>query len=188
MRGNTLAPEIHRRAQQIRLVVLDVDGVLTDGRIIYSDAGEEMKCFHVRDGHGIRMLQQVGIEVAVITGRHSRAVAHRTQNLQIVHVFQGVRDKLAVLQTLLLELALAASQTAVVGDDLVDLSMMQAAGLAVAVADAPLEVQQQAHWVTSVPGGRGAVRELAELILKAQGHWERLLRHYGTQAAPLGLK
>ncbi len=175
-----IPPAIQQRAQKIRLLVLDVDGVLTDGRIIYTDAGEEIKCFHVRDGLGIRMLQQVGIKVAVITGRHSQVVAHRAQNLQIDHVFQGVRDKTAVLQTLQSQLALTAPETAAVGDDLVDLGMMQRAGLAIAVADAPPEVQARAHWVTSLPGGQGAVRELAEMILKAQGHWQDLLRRYGA--------
>ncbi len=180
MSGTAITPEIRQRAKNIRLVVLDVDGVLTDGRIIYTDAGEEIKCFHVRDGHGIRMLQQVGIEVALITGRHSQAVAQRAQNLQIVHVFQGVREKVAVLQALQTELGISPTATAVVGDDLVDLGMMQQAGLAVAVADAPPEVRDRAHWVTCQPGGRGAVREMAELILKAQGRWEDLLRQYVT--------
>ncbi|MGQ9920701.1 MAG: KdsC family phosphatase [Desulfobacca sp.] len=173
-----LPPAIRQRAAQIRLVVLDVDGVLTDGQIIYTDAGTEIKCFHVRDGHGIRMLQQAGIEVALITGRHSQAVAHRAQNLQIRYVFQGVREKVAILQTLQADLGISPAATAVVGDDLVDLGMMQQAGLAVAVADAPPEVQARAHWVTTQPGGRGAVRELAEAILKAQGRWEELLCHY----------
>jgi len=176
--GTPLTPEIWQRAANIRLVVLDVDGVLTDGRIIYTDAGEEIKCFHVRDGHGIRMLQQAGIEVALITGRHSQAVAQRAQNLQIRHVFQGIRQKVAVLQALQTDLGISPAATAVVGDDLVDLGMMQQAGLAVAVADAPPEVRERAHWVTAQPGGRGAVRELAECILKAQGRWDDLLRHY----------
>lgn len=180
MSRSLLTPELRRRAAQIRLVVLDVDGVLTDGRIIYTDAGEEIKCFHVRDGHGIRMLQRAGIQVAVITGRESPVVAHRTRNLQIAHVFQGVHNKLAVLQALQTELAVTPAATAVVGDDLVDLGMMQTAGLAVAVADAPWEVRQRAHYVTSVPGGRGAVRELVDLLLQIQGHWPELLHHYLT--------
>lgn len=174
------APDLQQRAQNIRLLVLDVDGVLTDGRIIYTDSGEELKFFHVRDGHGIRLLQQVGIEVALITGRHSQVVAHRAKNLEITRVYQGVRDKLAVLQALQRELALTDAEIAVVGDDLVDLGMMRRAGLAVAVADAPREVQEHAHWVTTNPGGRGAVRELAEFILKAQGRWASLVAKYLT--------
>ena len=172
---------IDQRAAQIRLLVLDVDGVLTDGGICYTDAGEEIKCFHVRDGHGIRMVQQAGIEVALITGRQSAAVAHRAENLRIVHIHQGVRDKLAVLSSLQTTLGVSPLETAVVGDDLVDLAMMQRAGLAVAVADAPTEVKQRAHWVTSVPGGRGAVRELCEILLKAKGVWEDLLRKYHAE-------
>ncbi len=172
--------DLQQRAQKIRLLILDVDGVLTDGRIIYTDSGEELKFFHVRDGHGIRLLQQVGIEVALITGRHSQVVAHRAKNLEITKVYQGVRNKLAVLLALQRELALTAEEIAVVGDDLVDLGMMRRVGLAVAVADAPPEVQEHAHWVTTKPGGRGAVRELAEFILKAQGQWASLLEKYLT--------
>jgi 3-deoxy-D-manno-octulosonate 8-phosphate phosphatase (KDO 8-P phosphatase) len=174
------ASDLQQRAQKIRLLILDVDGVLTDGRIIYTDSGEELKFFHVRDGHGIRLLQQVGIEVALITGRHSQVVAHRAKNLEITRVYQGVRDKLAVLGALQRELALTDAEIAVVGDDLVDLGMMRRAGLAVAVADAPREVQEHAHWVTTNPGGRGAVRELAEFILKAQGRWASLVEQYLT--------
>jgi 3-deoxy-D-manno-octulosonate 8-phosphate phosphatase (KDO 8-P phosphatase) len=175
---NDINKDIYRRAVKIRLLVLDVDGVLTDGSIVYTDSGEEIKCFHVRDGHGIRMVQQAGIEVALITGRQSQAVAHRAQNLRLAHVFQGVRDKVGVLRSLQTKLGVSPDETAVVGDDLVDLAMMQQAGLAVAVADAPLEVKQRAQLVTSAPGGRGAVRELCELMLKAKGVWEDLLRQY----------
>ncbi len=170
--------EVHRRAARIRLLVLDVDGVLTDGNIIYTDSGEEIKCFHVRDGHGLRMLQQAGVDVALITGRQSAAVTHRAQNLRLAHVFQGVRDKVAILQSLQASLGVSPQETAVMGDDLVDLAMMRQAGLAVAVADAAAEVKERAHLVTSAPGGFGAVRELCELVLKAQGVWEDLLKRY----------
>jgi 3-deoxy-D-manno-octulosonate 8-phosphate phosphatase (KDO 8-P phosphatase) len=170
--------EICSRAKNVRLLVLDVDGVLTDGSIIYTDAGEEIKTFHVRDGHGIRMVLQAGVEVALITGRISQALAHRAKNLNISRVFQGVRDKLDVLQILQKELHLTHEETAVVGDDLVDLPIMLRAGLAVAVADAPREVQERAHMVTTVPGGKGAVREVCEIILKSKGLWDDLLRHF----------
>jgi 3-deoxy-D-manno-octulosonate 8-phosphate phosphatase (KDO 8-P phosphatase) len=170
--------DIYPRAAPIRLLVLDVDGVLTDGSIVYTDAGAEIKYFHVRDGHGIRMVQQAGIEVALITGRQSPAVSHRADNLRLVHVYQGVRDKLAVLQSLQKKLGVSSLETAVVGDDLVDLAMMRQAGLAVAVADAPREVKERAQLVTSAPGGRGAVRELCEIVLKAKGLWDDLLRRY----------
>jgi 3-deoxy-D-manno-octulosonate 8-phosphate phosphatase (KDO 8-P phosphatase) len=157
---------------------LDVDGVLTDGSIIYTDAGEQIKCFHVRDGHGLRMLQQAGLEVALITGRQSAALTHRAENLRLRRVYQGVRDKVAVLQSLQTSLGISSLETAVMGDDLVDLAMMRQAGLTVAVADAPPEVQARAHLVTSAAGGRGAVREVCELLLKAQGLWEELLSRY----------
>jgi 3-deoxy-D-manno-octulosonate 8-phosphate phosphatase (KDO 8-P phosphatase) len=172
--------EISRRAKDIRLLVLDVDGVLTDGGIIYTDSGEEIKTFHVRDGNGIRMVLQAGIEVALITGRRSGAVAHRAKNLNIFHIFQGVHDKLEVLRTLQERLAVAPAEIAVVGDDLVDLPIMLPAGLAVAVADAPREVQERAHLVTTAPGGKGAVREVCEIILKSKGLWDDLLRQFCT--------
>lgn len=178
MEKNSDTADLSLRAARIRLLVLDVDGVLTDGSIIYTDGGEEIKRFHVRDGLGIRLLQQAGIEVALITGRQSQAVAHRAQNLKIAHVFQGVRDKLAVLRSVQASLGISALETAVMGDDLVDLILMRQAGLAVAVADAPREVKDSAHWVTSLGGGRGAVRELCELVLQAKGLWEVLLRTY----------
>ncbi len=170
--------DIYTRAEQIRLLVLDVDGVLTDGSIIYTDAGEEIKRFHVRDGNGIRMVLQAGIEVALITGRRSGAVAHRAKNLNIAQVFQGVRDKLETLRSLQTELGVTPAETAVVGDDLVDLPIMLSAGLAVAVADAPREVQERAHLVTTIPGGHGAVREVCEILLKAKGLWDDLLRQF----------
>ncbi len=153
--------------------------MLTDGSIIYNDSGEEIKCFHVRDGHGIRMVLQAGIEVALITGRQSLAVAHRAKNLHIAHVFQGVRDKLAVLRSLQTELGVSPAETAVMGDDLVDLSMMLQAGLAVTVADAPDGSKRKGPFGDL--GTRrpyGAVRELCEILLKAKGLWEDLLRHY----------
>jgi 3-deoxy-D-manno-octulosonate 8-phosphate phosphatase (KDO 8-P phosphatase) len=173
-----LLPQVYDRARKIRLLVLDVDGVLTDGSIIYTAAGEEIKVFHVRDGHGLRLVQQAGIEVALITGRQSPAVAQRARNLQITHVFQGIRDKLAVLRSLQTQLSISPEETAVVGDDLVDLPMLLPAGLAVTVADAPPEVKARVHLVTAAPGGRGAVRELCELLLQAQGKWEDLLRQF----------
>jgi 3-deoxy-D-manno-octulosonate 8-phosphate phosphatase (KDO 8-P phosphatase) len=170
--------DIYTRAEKIRLLVLDVDGVLTDGSIIYTDAGDEIKRFHVRDGNGIRMVLQAGIEVALITGRRSEAVAHRAKNLNIAQVFQGVRNKLEIFLSLQTELGVSPAEIAVVGDDLVDLAIMLSAGLAVAVADAPREVQERSHLVTSVPGGHGAVREVCEILLKAKGLWDDLLRQF----------
>lgn len=155
------------RARRVRLLVLDVDGVLTDGRLYITASGEEFKVFHVRDGAGIVAVQRAGIAVAIISGRNSAAVSRRAEELGIRHVRQGVADKAAVLRTLLGELGVAAEETACVGDDTPDLPMLAAAGLAIAVADAHPEVRSAAHWVTRVDGGCGAVRETCDLLLSA---------------------
>ena len=155
------------RARRVRLLVLDVDGVLTDGRLYVAASGEEFKVFHVRDGAGIVALQRAGIAVAIISGRDSAAVSHRADELGIRHVRQGVADKAAALRSLLGELGVAAEQTACVGDDTPDLPMLAAAGLAIAVADAHPAVRAAAHWVTRANGGCGAVRETCDLLLSA---------------------
>jgi 3-deoxy-D-manno-octulosonate 8-phosphate phosphatase (KDO 8-P phosphatase) len=166
---------VWQRAKPIRLLLLDVDGVLTDGRLYFGPAGEICKVFHVRDGHGIKMLQRGGIEVAFLSGRRSEPARHRARELGITRYYEGLRDKLAVLEELLAELNLTAAQVATVGDELVDLPLLSRAGLAVAVADAVPEVRAAAHWVTSLPGGRGAVRQVCDLLLQAQGQWEKLI-------------
>jgi 3-deoxy-D-manno-octulosonate 8-phosphate phosphatase (KDO 8-P phosphatase) len=176
--------DVWNRARVIRLLLLDVDGVLTDGRIIYTDGGEEIKFFHVRDGQGIKMVQQAGIEVVLITGRHSKVVRHRAADLGINRVFQAVRDKIAVLVELLENLHLEPRQVAAVGDDLVDLPLFSQVGLAIAVADAAPEVRTAAQWVTSLPGGQGAVREVCELLLKTQGLWEKIMQNWLSGRAP----
>ncbi len=170
--------EVKERAGRITLLILDVDGVLTDGRIIYTDEGRELKFFHVRDGHGIKMVQRVGIEVALISGRASAAVTARARDLEISCVYQGVRDKVEALEQLQDALAVPREHIATVGDDLVDLPLMTRVGLAVAVTDAPIEVQEAAHWVTTLPGGRGAVREVCELLLQARGLWQSLVADF----------
>ena len=156
------------RARRVRLLVLDVDGVLTDGRLHISASGEEIKVFHVRDGSGLVAIQRAGIAVAIISGRDSPAVTRRATELGIRHVRQGVADKGAELATLLRELGIAASETACVGDDTPDLPMLRAAGLAVAVADAHPAAKDEAHWITPSPGGHGAVREVCDLLLSAR--------------------
>ena len=166
--------------KQIRLLLLDVDGVLTDGRIIYNDRGEETKVFHVRDGLGLRLLMQAGIEVGVVTGRSSRALFHRCRNLGITRIYDGVSDKVAALESILAETGLEKDQTAFVADDLPDLGILQRVGLALAVADADPLVRQHAAWVTGAPGGKGALREIAEAILKAQGQWEQALERFSS--------
>jgi 3-deoxy-D-manno-octulosonate 8-phosphate phosphatase (KDO 8-P phosphatase) len=159
---------IHERAAAVRLLVLDVDGVLTDGRLYFSARGEEMKCFHVRDGAGIVQLLRAGVQIAVISGRNSPAVEKRMSELGVTRVRQGVEDKLAVLREWLAELNLDADAVACIGDDAAEVPLMKVARLAVAVADAHPVARDCAHYITQAPGGLGAVRELCDLILKAR--------------------
>jgi 3-deoxy-D-manno-octulosonate 8-phosphate phosphatase (KDO 8-P phosphatase) len=156
------------RANDVRLLVLDVDGVLTDGRLYFSSRGEELKCFHVRDGAGIVQLLKAGLQVAVISGRQSRAVEKRLSELGVTWIRQGVHDKLAALRELLDILGLGPQAVASVGDDSADLPIFELARLAVAPADAHPSVKSQAHFITQAPGGLGAVREVCDLILESQ--------------------
>ncbi|MBU6510351.1 MAG: HAD family hydrolase, partial [Gammaproteobacteria bacterium] len=159
---------VNERAARIELAVFDVDGVFTDGRLYYGARGEQLKAFHVRDGHGIKLLLRHGIRVAVISGRRSPAVTQRMRELGIRHVFQGRDDKLPVIQALLRKLKLDWQQVACVGDDVVDLPLLESAGLAIAVADAQPELRTHAHYVTGARGGEGAVREACDLLLAAR--------------------
>ncbi|HKL78170.1 MAG TPA: HAD hydrolase family protein [Gammaproteobacteria bacterium] len=176
--GPLPADEVDARAAGIRLLVLDVDGVLTDGGIVMDDAGNEFKRFHVRDGHGIKLAQRHGIAVGLITGRRSGVVAERAAELGIAHVYQGAEDKRAALADLLARLDLAPAAMAMVGDDVVDLPLLVQAGLAVTVADGHPAVRERAHWVTAHGGGAGAVREVCDRVLRAQGHEAALLQDY----------
>jgi 3-deoxy-D-manno-octulosonate 8-phosphate phosphatase (KDO 8-P phosphatase) len=160
--------DLKQRAARVRLAVFDVDGVLTDGRLYYGAGGEEFKVFHVHDGQGLKRLQKAGITLAIISGRDSAAVTRRMQDLGIEHVFQGDEHKLPIFERLLKQLGLTAEQCACVGDDLPDLPLLQRAGLAVAVANAQPVIKQAAHYVTVSHGGRGAAREVCDLILAAQ--------------------
>lgn len=169
-----------QRAADIRLVLFDVDGVLTDGSLFVDNAGEEYKAFHSRDGHGIKMLQRSGVEVGIITGRMSRVVEHRCAELGIRHVCQGCADKLAAFEMLISRLGLESVQAAFAGDDVVDLPVLLRVGLAIAVRDAHPLVRKHAHWVTPSAGGRGAARELCELVMAAQGHYSAEMQHYLT--------
>ena len=150
--------DILEKASHIKLVIFDVDGVLTDGSLYIDAEGRELKVFHSRDGHGMKMLQNSGVDIAVITARTSEAVAHRMASLNIKHVYQGQRDKLAAFTVLLEKLALDAQHVAYVGDDVIDLPVMQRVGLAIAVQDAHYLVKKHAHWQTPSVGGRGAAR------------------------------
>ncbi len=172
----------HKAAQQralsIKLAVFDVDGVMTDGRLYFGDDGQEFKAFHSLDGHGLKMLKQSGVALAIITGRTSQVVVHRARNLGIELLYQGVSDKSAAFREVLAQTGLDATQVAYMGDDVVDLPVMLHCGLAITVPEAPEIVVQSAHWVTTRTGGMGAVREACELIMRAQGSYERLLAHY----------
>ncbi len=174
--------EVVARARLIRLLILDVDGVLTDGRLYFDAKGEALKVFHVRDGHGLKMAQRGGLEVALVSGRRSDAAFQRARELGISRFYEGVRDKVTVLEELLAALNLTPREAAAVGDELVDLPLFHRVGLGVAVADAVPEVKAAAHWVTTLPGGQGAVREVCDLLLKAQGKWAELLRPWQPPA------
>jgi len=163
------------KAKSIKLVILDVDGVMTDGHIIIDDNGVESRNFDIKDGLGIVALQMTGVDVAIITSKKSVAVKHRAEELKIKRFYEGIRKKTEPYETMLKEMAITDDQVCYVGDDLVDLSMMKRVGFPVAVADAVKEVRDAAEYVTQARGGRGAVREVAELILKAQGKWETIL-------------
>jgi 3-deoxy-D-manno-octulosonate 8-phosphate phosphatase (KDO 8-P phosphatase) len=165
------ADSLLERARAISLVSFDVDGVLTDGRIIYSERGEELKAFHVQDGHAIKMLQSSGIEVAIITGRTSSMVTRRAAELGITHVFQGSADKVATLMLLIERLGIPTAAVAHVGDDLPDLPLFDRVGLAVGVPNGHPSALAATHYVTNLAGGQGVAREVCELLLRAQGRW-----------------
>lgn len=170
--------EAQARAAAVKLVIFDVDGVLTDGGLYFGDDGQEYKVFYSRDGHGMKMLQYTGVEIGIITGRASRVVSHRMRNLGITHVYQGQKIKLPAYENLLGKLELQPHEAAYVGDDVVDLAVMQRVGLAIAVQDAHPLVKQHAHWITPSPGGRGAARDTCEFIMEAQGTLEGQLERY----------
>ena len=170
--------EVRARVERVKLVALDVDGVLTDGRLFYHDDGTESKAFDVRDGHGTKMLKQAGIETVLISGRSCPLVDKRASDLGITEVVQGVRDKVPVLEKITSQRGLKFEETAFVGDDVVDLTVMNRVGFAVAVADASEYLFENAHYITLAPGGRGAVREVAELILGVQGLWDKVASLY----------
>jgi 3-deoxy-D-manno-octulosonate 8-phosphate phosphatase (KDO 8-P phosphatase) len=166
------------RAGAVKLIIFDVDGVLTDGSLFYGDNGEEYKAFNSRDGHGIKMLRASGVESAIITGRTSQVVMHRARNLGIARVIQGSEDKLRCFQNLLVEVGLRPEQTAFMGDDVVDLPAMRRCGLAITVPESSEEVRARAHLVTKAGGGRGAAREACEFIMRAQGTWAAQMALY----------
>lgn len=170
--------EVFAKASAIKLALFDVDGVLTDGGLYLDDNGQEYKVFHSRDGHGMKMLQRAGVRIGIITGRTSRVVEHRMENLGITLVYQGQKIKLPAYEHLLEKLNLQPHEAAYVGDDVVDLAIMRRVGLAIAVQDAHPLVKQHAHWITPHLGGRGAARDVCELIMEAQGTLKAQLEKY----------
>ena len=170
--------EILERAKAIRLLIMDVDGVLTDGRLWFTADGEELKSFHARDGHGIKLVQRSGIETAVISGRRSKAVALRMESLGIAHVYQGFEQKLGPFEDLMENLKMKPAEVCYVGDDLLDLPLLRRVGLAVAVADAHFGIEPHIHLRTRQSGGMGAIREVCDLILYAQDQLEGIVRSY----------
>ncbi len=170
---------IIEKAKLIRLVIFDVDGVLTDGRLYFSDSNQEYKSFHVRDGLGMVMLQKTGVEIGIITAKKSSIVTNRMQKLGIKHVFQGQTNKLVAFEQLRNELQLDYQQVAYVGDDILDIPVMSKVGLAIAVADADKLVIKYSHWQTKTSGGKGAAREVCEFIMQSQATWDEQLSQYG---------
>lgn len=170
--------EITERAARVRLLLLDCDGVLTDGRITLLSDGDEEKSFHTRDGHGLVLLHRAGLQSGIISGRRSTLVERRARDLGIRYVRQGTWNKIQDFHELLAEAGVAEQEVAFIGDDVTDIPLMRRSVFAAAVADATPETRAHAHYVTRLPGGFGAVREVCELILKAQGRWSDLMKRY----------
>jgi len=170
--------ETVEKASRVRLIIFDVDGVLTDGSLLFSEMGEEHKLFNARDGHGIKMAQAAGIDIAILSGRQSTAVGKRMAGLGVKHVYQGLEEKIPAFETLINDLGITPDQVAYVGDDVIDLPVMIRVGLAIAVQDAHPLVGRHAHWQTQQPGGKGAAREVCEMILEAQGKLQPALEAY----------
>lgn len=173
-----MKPSLVHKLRQIRLLLLDVDGVLTDGSIVYSDSGNETKRFNAKDGLGIKLLMESGIKVGIVTGRDSKALMYRCKNLGISTIYAAVRDKAGMLDSIIETVGGSAENTAYIGDDLPDIALMARVGLSIAVADAHEYVRQHADWVTAAKGGCGAVREVCEMLLQAQGLWDAIIKRF----------
>ena len=169
-----------QQLKSIKILILDVDGVLTDGRVIYTDSGEEIKRFDVRDGHGLKLLMRSGIEVILLTGRESKVVLHRARDLGIEHVYQKALNKIEVYKEILAKWNLEDKEVGFVGDDLIDLPVLRKVGFSASVPDAVPEVKEIVDHITTKKGGEGAVREICELLLKAQNKWEAVTEKYYT--------
>lgn len=178
----TLSPALIERFKNIKLLILDVDGVMTDGGLMIGDDGQEYKTFHSHDGLGMKLLKSTGVELAIITGRTSNVVKKRAETTGIAHFYQGAEDKLVAFKDLVIKSKLEATQCAFMGDDVVDLPPMLNCGLALAVPNSPELVLSNAHYVTKKSGGKGAVREVCELIMQAQGTFDGVMAKFLTQA------
>jgi 3-deoxy-D-manno-octulosonate 8-phosphate phosphatase (KDO 8-P phosphatase) len=176
--GDTLSGEVEQRAARVKLLLMDCDGVLTDGRITLLENGDEEKSFHTRDGHGLVLLHRAGLQSGIISGRTSTLVERRARDLGIAHVRQGTWDKIKDFAEVLTAARVEETDVAYVGDDVTDIPLMLRCGFAVAVSDATAETRAAAHYTTTLPGGFGAIREVCELILKAQGRWPELMQRY----------
>ena len=170
--------EVERRARRIKLLLMDCDGVLTDGRLELLESGDEQKTFHAHDGQGISLFHRAGLKTGIISGRTSSAVERRAQDLSMAYVRQSARDKVKALEEIMAAADVTLDECAYIGDDLGDIPVMLRVEFAVAVADAVGETKLAAHYVTELKGGHGAVREVCDLILKAQGHWHELMKRF----------
>lgn len=179
----TINEDLIRRLQNIKLLILDVDGVMTDGGLTIGDDGQEYKTFHAHDGLGMKLLKASGVSLAIITGRTSNVVKKRAESTGVTHFYQGAEDKLEAFRDLMQSSGLQAEQCAFMGDDVVDLPPMLQCGLAIAVPDSPLLLLEHVHYVTRKAGGRGAVREVCELIMQAQGSFDAQMAQFLTQAS-----
>jgi len=173
---------IVKKAAKIKLLILDVDGVMTDNKLYYQDNGEEIKTFYTRDGHGMVMLQKSGIEIAIITGRKSKLVSKRMADLKVKHVHQGVPDKLPTFMSMAEDLSLNLEEVAYIGDDILDLPILKRVGLAVCPRDADKEVKPRVDLISEFNGGQGCVREICELLMKSQDLWQQHMDFYLREA------
>ena len=173
-----IAENLKEKLLKIKIVLIDNDGVLTDGRIVYGDYGDELKFFDVQDGFGMTLLKRAGFPVVVVSGKKSRINNRRAKELEVDKLFQKATDKLKIFERILKKYKISADEALYIGDDLIDLPVMRRAGFAAAVANAVPEIKEVSHYVTERSGGRGAVREVIDLLLKAQGKWEAVTRRY----------
>ena len=173
-----LSAELVKRIRNVKLAIFDVDGVLTDGSLYYGPGGEELKVFNTLDGHGLKMLRESGVELAIISGRASKALERRAKDLGISQLFMGAENKLDMFESLLKSLSLSPAQSAGLGDDVVDLPFLTRCGFAACVPAAPAYVKQHVHYVTSAQGGHGAAREFCDFIMQAQGTWDVAMKKY----------